>query len=260
MQPRAWRMRIFAAAALLWFGAAEFRRLEAQSPPPAFDVASIKPGDHERPGPWFHIGPDSFTTQDTLKHLILFAYDIEDYQLSGGPEWAQTDLYAVQAKAAAAVPPRQLRAMLQQLLALRFHLELSRETRTMAGYVLVPDRNGPKLPPPRTDVPADSTGVVELGGGEIWGHAVTMRHLAHGLRLEVDRPVLDQTQIEGHYDFKLRFDEQNPELLDRTPGAENSGAAGSVFTALREIGLRLEARKLPIEVLVIGSAQRPSEN
>jgi uncharacterized protein (TIGR03435 family) len=74
--------------------------------------------------------------------------------------------------------------------------------------------------------------------------------------------VLDETKIAGNYAFKLRFEEGNRDLEEKPDGPRMGGApaAGSVFTALKEVGLRLESGKLPIEVLVIDSAERPSEN
>jgi len=191
------------------------------------------------------------------------AYDIEDYQVAGGPAWVQSDFYDVQAKAAGISTPRQIKSMLQALLADRFQLRLNRETRTMTGYVMSVDKGGSKLPAPKTGMPPDSSGVIQMGGGEIWARGATMKHLAKGLWLELQVPVLDLTKIEGHYDFKLRFEEGNHELAeepDSGSGGSTPGAAGSIFTALHEVGLRLDARKIPIEVLVIENVGRPSEN
>ena len=85
-----------------------------------------------------------------------------------------------------------------------------------------------------------------------------MARLADGLRLELGQPVVDETKIEGFYDFRLRFDEGNDDLGARPAGSPP--IRGSVFTALHDFGLRLDARKVPIEVIVIDSAERPSEN
>lgn len=222
--------------------------LPAQTPPAtplAFEVASIKPSPPERTGFPYRVGPNTFSMQARLDHLIQEAYQVEYYQVAGGP--AQSDFYDVEAKAGTDANTQQIRAMLQTLLADRFHLKLHRENRTMAGYVLSVDKGGPKLPPAKTDVPPDSQGVVQVGGG-VWARGATMKHVALGLTLELEQPVLDQTKIEGNYDFWLRFD------------IGDDGVLGSVFTALHDVGLRLEARKVPIEVLVIDSADRPSAN
>jgi uncharacterized protein (TIGR03435 family) len=234
---------------ILGFGTAGFH--QAQTPPAtplAFDVASIKPSPAERIGGFpYRVGPNSFSMQARLDHLIQQAYEVEYYQVVGGPAWAQSEFYDVEAKAGTDSNAHRIRAMLQALLADRFHLKLHRETRTMAGYVLSVDKGGPKLPPAKTGVPPDSQGVVQVGGG-VWARGATMKHVALALTLELEQPVLDQTKIEGNYDFRLRFDKGD------------DGVLGSVFTALHDVGLRLEARKLPIEVLVIDSADRPSAN
>jgi uncharacterized protein (TIGR03435 family) len=229
---------------------------------PAFDVASIRPSDPNRPGVPYRIGPDSFSMHGRLKDLIQQAHEVEDYQIAGGPAWAQTERYDVQAKAAAAVSPHEIRVMLQALLAERFQLKIHRETRTMTGYALTVDRNGAKLPPPKEGLAPDAPGVIQMGGGLIWGRAASMRNLARGLRMELGAPVVNETKIVGNYDFKLQFEEGNRDLEDKPDGPSVGGvpAAGSVFTALKEMGLRLESGKLPIEVLVIDRAEKPSEN
>ena len=192
-----------------------------------------------------------------LPHLIEQAYEVEDYQLAGGPTWGATDWYEVLAKADGAPGTHQVRVMLQQLLAERFQLKLHRETRMMAGYVLSVDKGGPKLPAPKTELPPDSPGVIQVGGGLLWVRGGTLGRLATGLRLELGKPVVDETKIEGKYDLRLRFDDS--EAMGTGPGAAPTGV-GSVFSALHEIGLKLEAQKVPIDVLVIDGAERPSEN
>ncbi len=263
-----WRvMRIAAPVAILWFAAAEVHRGGAQPQTPsaaplAFEVASIKLSDPNTMGLPFRIGPDSLTTRDSLKGLIDSAYDVQGYQVVGGPAWAQAESYDVQAKAGSISSPRNIRSMLQALLADRFHLRLHRETRTMAGYLMTVDKGGPKLPAPMTEAPPER-GVIQMGAGEIWVRGATMEGLAVGLQLELGLPVLDRTKIEGHYDLKLRFEEGNRELKEEPDSGGGVAALrtpGSVFAALREVGLRLDARRLPIEVLVVDGAERPSGN
>jgi uncharacterized protein (TIGR03435 family) len=225
---------------------------------PSFDVASIKPSDRVHTVP-YRLGPDGLSTEGTLKHLIMMAYDVESVQVEGGPPWIQSQFYNLQAKAAGPTSTAQLRVMLQTLLADRFQLDLKHETRMMSGYALIVDKNGPKLPPPKADAPPGSTGVLQMGGGEIWARGSTIQHLAHGLWLEMQLPVVNLTHIEGNYDFKLNFEEGNHELVDDSEPS-SATSVGSIFTAVREIGLKLDSRKLPIEVLVIERAEHPSEN
>jgi uncharacterized protein (TIGR03435 family) len=118
------------------------------------------------------------------------------------------------------------------------------------------------LPPPKEGLAPDAQGVIQMGGGLMWARGASMRNLARGLRMELGVPVVDETKIAGNYDLKLRFEEGNDDLAEKPDGPRVDGTleTGSVFTALKELGLRLESGKLPIEVLVIDSAERPSEN
>ena len=225
-----------------------------------FDAASVKPFDLSQPRPTYQFGPSRFTNYATLDRFILQAYDLEEYQVAGGPDWAKSEFYLIEATAGKQSTRPEIRRMLQSLLAERFQLKLHRETRTMSGYVLTVDKKGPKLPPPKTDVPPENPGVIQIGGGEVWVRGGTMKRLATGLHLELAVPVVDETGIEGRYDVLLRFDERNQELEDPAQKGKDAPGIGSVFTALHEFGLRLEPRKLPIEVLVIDSAERPAEN
>ncbi len=222
----------------------------------AFDAASIKPTSPDNPNKIrYRLGPGSFSMRAILKHLIEQAYDVQDYQIAGVPSWSLSEWYDVQAKAADSnADAHQIRVMLQALLADRFQLKLHRETRMMPGFVLSVDKGGPKLPPAKTEAPANGLGHVQMGDG-IQGFGANMKLLASVLTIQLGQPVLDQTNIQGNYDFKLQFDD-GPEVA--TPGRSTS--FGSAFTAIHEIGLKLQAQKVPIEMLVVDSAQKPSEN
>lgn len=114
-----------------------------------FAVASIKPREVNRPTVQYRVGPDSFASPGTLKFLIAQACDVSEFQVVGGPPWIGSAAFELQAKADHAVAPKEIRLTLQGLLADRFALKFYRETRTMQGYVLSVDKNGPKLPPLR---------------------------------------------------------------------------------------------------------------
>jgi len=225
---------------------------------PAFDVALIKASDRIHIVP-YRLGPNVLSTEGTLRHLIMMAYSLESAQVAGGPPWAQSQFFNVEAKAAGPTTAAQLRLMLRVLLADRFHLVLRRETRMLSGYSLIADKYGPKRPPPRTDVPQGSVGVLQMGGGEIWARGSTLDHFAHGLWLELQMPVVNQTRIEGNFDIRIQFEEGNHEVVDDS-GQTSPKSVGSIFTAVREIGLKLEGHKLPIEILMIERAEYPTEN
>lgn len=247
-------MKRIGLIAMIWLGAGVHLSV---AQPLAFDAASIKPTPADRSGGFpYRVGPGSLSMRALLKGFIVQAYDVAYYQVDGGPAWAQSELYDIQAKADGEADQHRIKVMLRTLLADRFQLKVHHETRMMAGYVLSVDKGGLRLPAARTDVPPDSEGVIQVGGGVV-SRGSTIKHLALGLTLELGRPVIDQTNIEGHYDFTLRFDDSDATGVGT---ADSPSGFGSVFGALHEIGLTLEARKVPIEMLVIDSADRPSEN
>jgi uncharacterized protein (TIGR03435 family) len=217
-----------------------------------FDAASVKPTPPNHPAISYRFGPESVNTRGPLSQLIETAYDVRHYQVTGGPAWVTSDLYDVQARAVGEADAAKLRGMLQRLLAERFQLRVHHESRPTSGYVLSGDKGGPKLPA-RKDVPAGSKGVIQVGDG-IWSRGAPISQLAYGLTLELGQPVIDETGIEGNYDFRLRFDDE--EGVAGKPSTEPK--FGSAFTAVHEIGLRLDGRKVPIDTIVIDSVSRPS--
>ena len=218
--------------------------------PTEFEVASVKP---QAPGDTRgSIGPSpgAFIANGIpLKILIEIAYHVKDYQISGGPDWIATDHWDVSAKAPAGFIPtgQQMQPMLQALLADRFRLKLHRETRELPAFALVVGKGGPKL---TATTFADSR--ISIGHGIFTGQKIDMDGLADALASESDRTIVDQTGLAGQYDITLKW---NPDATDSDP------AAVSLFTAIQEqLGLKLEATKAPVEMLVIDSVQKASEN
>ena len=144
--------------------------------------------------------------------------------------------------------PADFRLMLQTLLKERFHLSSHREQREMPVYLLMVDKNGSRLKPAAPDAP----GFLRMsGGGRITGSGATMAQLTAWFSNSngVERPTVDRTGLTGRYDFTLDW---------AGPGKDDGP---SVFTAFSEqLGLKLEAARAPVEVLVIDSAEMPEEN
>lgn len=242
----------------------------AQSPAPAFEVASIRPnkigGEGRRPRfPFSPPGsdgtikasPGTLSMRDvTLNACIGWAYRVQESQVSG-PEWLGADHFDVIAKTAAPVPESQLRVMLQALLADRFKVALHRESKTVAGYALVVGKNGPKVRA------SEGEGESELQGGKLRmeGHRYSMQGLAELLSMSLRTYVADMTGLEGRYNFSIDI---SPFLSIDTPvlRSEETVVMASVFERALEqqLGLKLEGRKIPVEVLVIDRAEKPSEN
>lgn len=216
--------------------------------PSKFEVASIKrtpPG--VRGMTIYNPTPTRFAAQAiTAKALIAYAYDVREFQISGAAGWIASDQYDIVAKPQGDASSEHVMAMARTLLAERFNLKLHRESKTMPVFALVVAKGGSKLRP------VTGTGPEVRGGrGSLTCKNVTMGMLAAQLAGRVlERPVLDQTLIEGTFDINL----------DWTPDSgPNFGP--SIFTALEEqLGLKLEATRGPIDVLVIDHIERPSAN
>jgi uncharacterized protein (TIGR03435 family) len=213
--------------------------------PPAFDVASIKPTTAE-PGSGSGINTDTGRIAGrnvTLKRCIRGAYNIPEAQIFGGPKWVDDERYDIDAKAPDRAGGNELMAMLQQLLAERFKLVIHRETRPLAGYALVVGKKGIAAKPSESTGPSRSNS----NRHSIEGGACSMSCLATKLAEVLHVPVADATGVEGRFDFKLEW----------TPDELQSG----VLPALEEqLGLKLEARKVPTAVIVIDSAEKATAN
>ena len=244
---KAWKTRCvirFAVAALL--------PLLAQSQvQPAFDAASIKPTAHGKANPDATgysdvavVDPGRFRAQNsTLDELIRFAWSLKDNEVSG-PVWLNDSAIAfdIAATAPSTTSNEQMRVMLRTLLTDRFKLAAHQETRMLSGYELVVVKKGPRL------IPANPQGHRSIGssGGKIVATKVTVARFADYLATDLKMPVVDKTGIVGDFDITMQY--------SRDPDA-NSGP--SVFTALQdELGLKLEAAKVPVEILVVDHVEK----
>jgi len=200
----------------------------------------------------------------SLSDLIAWAYNVKPWQIAGGPAWAgiqrdRTTLdgarrFDITAKAGgdATRSTDDFRQMLQALLMDRFHLAFHRESRDIPVYALVLDKGGVKF----HESKPETKGILRMNGaGRITSSGATMTQLAGWFSNAngVERPVIDQTGLTGHYDFTLTWSNT---LTNATDSSDPS-----IFTAMPEqLGLKLEPKRLPVEVLVIDRAETPSEN
>jgi uncharacterized protein (TIGR03435 family) len=263
-----------------------------------FDVASIKPSPPLTPANVQNVGAHLDGAQVSFRFLslqdyIIGAYNIKKHQIAGGPDWLSTERFDITAKVPDGVPPEQMlekrREMMQVLIEDRFKLKFHRETRELPVYALVVTKAGTKLTPTPVEsekelaakavdvtVKASNTGTtVSLpGGGSISygflvleGKKVTMQQLVDNLARFVDRPVIDDTGLKGGFDFKLDFSLEEMKSMMRTSGSDPNLLAGvpeqgtSIMSSLQSMGLKLEARRAPMEVLVVDKIEKaPSEN
>ena len=229
-----------------------------------------------------------------LRTLILFAYQIQPFQLMGGPDWLASDRFDIVAKAEGDLPPAPpwepdpLRMMVRTLLAERFKLAIRKDVQEMPVFELLPARRdgqpGPQLrtattdcmammvaaleaartgaPPPAPRDPGGrvtcgvtvNSGRIRMGGSPLSVFAGTLSPL-------VQRIVVDRSNMAGNWDLDVTF---TPDPIQVPPGGAAPAIdsnSPSLFTALQEqLGLKLEASRGPVEVLVIDGVERPTEN
>ncbi len=213
-----------------------------------FEVASIKASN----------APEGSYTSNTsqgrlhlinysLRRMILAAYQVSDAQLTGGPKWLDSERFDVDAKPPAAAKNAQLFEMLKALLADRFQLKLHPERREVSGYALFVAKGGMKIQASAEEGGAQSS----AGNGKMQVKLCRMDKIAEMLQRDLRVPVSDQTGVQGAFTFSLEW----------SPDSKPDATLPSLFTALQEqLGLRLEGRKVMADVLVVDSAEKPSEN
>jgi len=235
---------------------------------PVFEAASIKPNTSGRTGGGISLYPARIKIiNSSLKFCVEVAWNVKDFQVSGGANWMDTDRYDIDAVAANPITREESRTMLQALLADRFGLTIHREMQDKPGYALVTGRNGAKLQPP-VDDPSVLFSRTPSGDRTLNAPGVSMAQLAGALSSALGATVVDQTGIDGKFNISLQWTPDpasEPRMTksgepmplpppDATPGP-------SIFTVVQEtLGLKLESKKVPVAVIVIVRANRPSEN
>jgi uncharacterized protein (TIGR03435 family) len=268
---------------------------------PEFEVASIKPstaGPAVGTGQ-VHVGvqidgAQVHCTYLSLKDYIRIAYQVKDYQVTG-PDWMASERFDIHAKLPTGGRD-QFRPMLQNLLEDRFQVKMHRASKEFPVYAVVVAKTGLKMKESPLDpepeggegaVNVTATGgrggtTVNYGRGAYFSLAdnkfearkLSMEALSDAIGRFVERPVVDMTELKGTYDLTLDFTPEEyrtllirmalsagvnlpPEALKLLEGASDE----SLFKGLQTLGLKLESRKAPLEVLVIDSATKtPIEN
>jgi uncharacterized protein (TIGR03435 family) len=234
---------------------------------PAFEVASIKPHDIYKPDGRKQGLSVSGTTVTLismpLASLMMEAYGVERYQISGGPAWANDSVggvYDITAKTEGEAPPskEQVRKMLQTLLAERFRLQFHRDMKDLPVYELVVAKRGAKLKQSADDAKFSNHQGSSAQAIQMTAIHNTIAQLVNIISPYTGRPVLDKTGLTKAYDFTMEFTSERSRGLSGPPSDD---AAPSLSTALEEqLGLKLEPQKRAMEVLIIDRAERPSEN
>lgn len=226
---------------------------------PAFEVATIKPADPSDHNQGFRLhGRQISIESNTMTSILCFAYSIQKSQIVNAPPWFDEQTWNMEGVPDAEGAPNwhQYRIMLQKLLASRFGLQIHHDQRELSVYTLMVAKGGPRLEKSKSDPDA----LPDQSGHGV-GSAQTMKFtndrmadFAKTMQLMVDRPVVDQTNLSGRYDFSLVW---TPDVMRAPPTDDAPG----LFTAVQEqLGLKLEATRAPTDVFVIDSATRPTQN
>jgi uncharacterized protein (TIGR03435 family) len=229
-----------------------------------FEVATIRPAQYSpntpdcglRPAP----GNLQYIAKCTSARPILWtSYWLKSSQIIGGPDWLDTDRWDIVGQAPRTSTIDELHIMMQNLFVERFRLQSHHEQREMPVYVLTIDPKGAKNLI-RHDTKNASDVSIEQSDerpNHKWNaRFAPMNFLAWRLSMWLDRPIINQTGLEGSYDFGFAFSDDVP-LGAQLPPARYE----VVFNALREqLGLRLESRRAPADVLVIDHIERPTDN
>ncbi len=246
----------------------------------AFEVASVKA--HELPpgsfsfgtslrGSAIRISGNRVTTRGTLTGLLLAAYDLRTFQLSGTPtlpdKTGSDQLYDVEARTPGEGVPtmNQVRQMLGSLLADRFQLRFHRETKELPVYDLVTGNNPPKFKQSPAD--AETKTDVLLASSQLMRIKYTnvaIPELVIRIAPQFDRPLFDKTGLAGGYDFTFEYTPRRPDIANSSVAEAaafaSDGGVPIVAALQQQLGLKVVQAKERVEILVIDHAARPSAN
>jgi len=229
--------------------------------PATFAVASIKVASPDARGYSLRPLPGRLSAENvTLKQLIAEAWNVYDFQVSGGPKWVDSERFDVEAKTGQPATARKdLRVMLQSLLTEGFALKIRRETKDESVYALVTAKGGPKLEAAK-DPRGDAMFRV-YQRRRIEAKNVPLDHLTEVLTWLMGKPVLDRTGLEGAFDYTLEWNPDEQQLRSSEAPVEADGRLPSLDAALQQqLGLKMISRKETLDAVVIENAARPAAN
>jgi uncharacterized protein (TIGR03435 family) len=219
--------------------------------------------------------------------LISRAYGVRGTRLIGGPDWVRSDPYTIETTATGKPDDAQLKAMLRQMLSERYKLVVHTERRDMPTYVLTVARPGrlgpnlkPRVPPCERDKPVapetislpmpEPSGAARpprpcgtrMAGGRILSAVgITMQTLAQAIdSYWLNEPVIDATGLTGEYDVLLTNIVNQWTNNPLKAEADDPDAARLPVALEDQLGLKLELRREPADVVIIDRIERPSEN
>jgi len=241
---------------------------------PEFEVATVKPSDPNRPGWGITVNPSGVfrTLNTTLNDLIKFAYDMHPKQVVGAPAWADSEKFDIEAKPNTAGMPsvKQMKVMLQKLLADRFSLASHNDKRELSAYAITVLKSGVKIKKEENSaIPVPGFGGLPQRGFN--ARNATLAEFASVMQAQfMDLPVIDQTELgDTRYTFLVKFT-PDPGMRpfggagpppDAQPAATDPEAPPDLFSAMeQQLGLRMQKAKAPVEVMIIDKVEKPSAN
>jgi uncharacterized protein (TIGR03435 family) len=233
--------------------------------PPAFEVASIKltpPEVHDSSAAAPSTGNTLSLHGMSLDTLIQLAYTLPSDLVSGGPGWVSSIRYDIEAKAEGKASQQQRLEMLKTLLAERFKLTFHYEPKQISTYELRTGKNGLKLKERKPGDGGEPSIIRDTGHVHYICRDTSMSWFARYLESTVlSRPVADKTGLSGTYDFDLNWRPDDSQFKGHFMGSrEAQSDLPDLFTALSDLGLRLEAVKTQVQALRIDGAEKPSAN
>jgi len=263
-------------------------RSAAQGETPHFDVTSVKPSNSTDLHTIYQLRRSGMFVAEnaSVRFLVRLAYEIQDFQIIGGPGWLDSDRFDIEARATQISDPAEMLPMLKSLLADRFKLTIHKETRQLPVFELVEDKGHSKLQvaDPGACFARDAKTPKRTGSGEgqslacgrlyfpapneILGKSVQMSSFAEALSSRVGKTVIDKTAAAGLFDIDLKWTPTSDASSTPAP-ASDSGAAPpnmnivipAILNALDEtMGLKLRSGKGPVDVVVVDSVQKPLPN
>lgn len=234
---------------------------------PTFDVYTVKlsrPDERER---GVRLQGQTINVYNmTINQLMTLVYDVHPHQIIGAPSWFESEHFDITAKVAGDGQPSldQARIMMRKLFADSLKLALHKDTRELPVYTLSLARGGSKLS--KSDGDKTDPFIINRGPGSASFLSTSMGDLCRYFQQgPVERPVLDETGLSGRFDFALVW--STPEMQNANVsttnalGNDRADLPPDLFTAVQQqLGLRLEAARKPLEVLVIEKVEKPTAN
>ena len=245
-----------------------FASFAAFGQPAAFDVASVKPsppgtaGEGRQLRDKIQVSPGGVTMRNVnLRTCIRWAWHVTDFQVSG-PAWLDSERYEIMGKAGSPATDDELRLMMQGLLAERFKLALHHQTKELAAYVLAPGKNGPKVHESATE--GESSIAVNQKQFSVSVQRTPGSQLVEMLSNVLRAPVVDMTGLKGRYDQTLNVAKYAADLAAQGKSIDSAPMDPLALISMvlqDELGLKLEAKKMPLDLLIIDHAEKaPVEN